>query len=245
MRYIVYKHTFPNEKVYIGITSLKPERRWGENGRSYLRKNNDKYCQPLMANAINKWGWENVKHEILFANLSKEDAEIKEKKLIYLYKSNDPMFGYNIQNGGNVNKHSEETKRKMSEAQKGENHYLYGKHLPEETKRKMSEARKGENHHLYGKHHSEETKRKISEARKGENHHLYGKHHSEETKRKISEACKKNANTRKKPVRCIETGIIYESITEAKEKTGIGSVHSVCKGYRKTAGGYHWEYVAS
>lgn len=26
--YIVYKHTIPSEKVYIGITSMKPEKRW-------------------------------------------------------------------------------------------------------------------------------------------------------------------------------------------------------------------------
>ena len=51
--------------------------------------------------------------------------------------------------------HSEETRRRMSEAKKGEKHPLYGKHHSLETRKKMSEANKG-------KHHSEETKRKIS-----------------------------------------------------------------------------------
>ena len=32
------------------------------------------------------------------------------------------------------------------------------------TRKRLSEAQKGEKHHMYGKHHSEETKRKISEA---------------------------------------------------------------------------------
>ena len=50
---------------------------------------------------------------------------------------------------------------------KGKNHPLYGKHHSEETKRKMSEAKKCENNPLYSKHLSEETKKKISEVRKG------------------------------------------------------------------------------
>ena len=52
-------------------------------------------------------------------------------------------------------KHSEETKKKMSEAKKG-------KQLSEEHKKKMSEAKKG-------KQLSEETKKKMSEALKGKN----------------------------------------------------------------------------
>ncbi|MFZ2937622.1 MAG: NUMOD3 domain-containing DNA-binding protein [Candidatus Omnitrophota bacterium] len=72
---------------------------------------------------------------------------------------------------------SEETKKKM-----------IGKHPSEESKKKMSEARKGEKHFLYGKHHSEETKRKISEANKGHVPWTIGQHHSQETRKKISEA---------------------------------------------------------
>lgn len=44
-------------------------------------------------------------------------------------------------------------------------------------------------------------------------------------------------------VRCIETNIVYESILQAKRETGISNIHSACKGGRKTAGGYHWEFV--
>ena len=47
--YSVYIHTFPNDKKYIGITSWKPELRWGANGANY--KN------PYMVNAIKKYGW--------------------------------------------------------------------------------------------------------------------------------------------------------------------------------------------
>ena len=59
------------------------------------------------------------------------------------------------------------------------------------TKENLSEAQKGENNPMYGKHHTGETKNKISEAKKGKNyrmvgknHPMYGKHLSEETKQK-------------------------------------------------------------
>ena len=100
--------------------------------------------------------------------------------------------------------HSDETKRKISEARKDKSNPLYGKKLSEETKRKMSEAHKGirfsEETKLKmsksrkGIQFSEEHKKKISEAKKGKqagkNNPMYGKKLSEETKRKISEAHK-------------------------------------------------------
>lgn len=51
--------------------------------------------------------------------------------------------------------------------------------------------------------------------------------------------------TEKKKVRCIETGVIYNSIKEAQETLKINNISRVCqkKSKYKTAGGYHWEYV--
>jgi len=80
-----------------------------------------------------------------------------------------------------LHKPSEETKRKMSLASKGEKNPWYGKHHTEESKCKISIANSGENHYLYGKHQSEETKRKISDSKKGSVL-------SEEHKSKISNA---------------------------------------------------------
>lgn len=62
--------------------------------------------------------------------------------------------------------HSEETRRKMSEAHKGEKAYWFGKHLSEESKRKNSESHLGNKNPNFGKPRSEETKRKIAEARR-------------------------------------------------------------------------------
>jgi 5-methylcytosine-specific restriction endonuclease McrA len=42
-----------------------------------------------------------------------------------------------------------------------------GLKFSDETKRKMSEARKGNKHPMFGKHHTEESKKKISEKKKG------------------------------------------------------------------------------
>ena len=110
--YSVYLHIFSNSKKYIGITCRKPEYRWNK-GKGYKE---NKY----FTNAINKYGWENIEHKILFTNLTKEEAEQKEIELIAKYKSNNREYGYNIEYGGCHNgKTSEETKRKLSESHKG------------------------------------------------------------------------------------------------------------------------------
>lgn len=116
--YKVYKHTFPNGKVYIGITKMKPYNRW-KRGQCYKP-------QPLIYRAICKYGWDNIKHEILFDGLTKEEAEQKEIELIALYKSNNHKYGYNISLGGFI--HCEETKAKISKAKKDYIPWNKGKH---------------------------------------------------------------------------------------------------------------------
>lgn len=70
-----------------------------------------------------------------------------------------------------------------------------------------------------------------------------GKHHSTETKQKMSEIKKGKINIDAlKPVICIETSIIYSSIKEATQLTGINHIGDCCRGIRKKAGGYHWQY---
>lgn len=130
--YKVYIHIFPNNKKYIGITMNIPNYRWN-NGNGYNR-------QKIMKNAIKKYGWENIKHKILFTNLTKEEAEQKEIELIAFYKSNQRKYGYNIENGGNcVGKMSEETKKKISKSNIGKNtgikNGMYGKHPKGEFKK--------------------------------------------------------------------------------------------------------------
>lgn len=181
--YIVYKHTCPNGKVYIGITGTPFETRCGNDGYNY-RKN------MLFYRAIKKYGWDNIRHEILFDGLSKEEAEQKEIALIAKFKSNNPDFGYNISSGGESGNAgviaSAETRRKMSIAHLG-NPSNTGKKLSEETRRKLSEARKG-NKNMLGRKLSEETRKKMSDAQKGAKNHFYGKKHTTETIEKMKAA---------------------------------------------------------
>jgi hypothetical protein len=90
----VYKHTCPNGKVYIGITSKPPKSRWNS-GYGYCK------CKRFW-NAIVKYGWNNIDHDILYVGLTKSEAETIEKRLIAECHSTDPDYGYNIMPGGDV-----------------------------------------------------------------------------------------------------------------------------------------------
>ena len=55
-----------------------------------------------------------------------------------------------------------------------------------------------------------------------------------------------NPVTPSKRVRCIETGVIYDSIKEAARQTGLckQKISYCCRGIRyKKTGGFHWEFV--
>ena len=104
--YKVYMHVAPNGKKYIGITKLDLKARW-QNGKGY--KSNI-----LFYRAINKYGWENINHILLFKNMTKEEAEKKEIELIKKLNTTNTKYGYNIEKGGNhVGKVSEKTKEKL------------------------------------------------------------------------------------------------------------------------------------
>lgn len=97
-QWCVYVHIFPNGKKYFGITSKAPRKRW-ENGAGYSQVG-----QPIMYNAIQKYGWENIEHKILFENLTLDEARVKEQELIAKFKTNccryGNDFGYNMTDGG-------------------------------------------------------------------------------------------------------------------------------------------------
>lgn len=215
--YKVYKLASPSGKIYIGITKQPISKRF-MNGRGY------KSC-PAMNNAIQKYGWENIKHEILFDGLSKEQAEQKEIELIAFYKSNQKEYGYNIENGGNApGTHSEETKRKISAGNKGR---IVSKESIEKFKETMRKkgGRFGDKNTFYGKHHSEKVKREHSEFMKG-NSYNKGHHHSEEYKRmkskQMHEKYKDGNNPRCKKIYQISDNkvIEYPSLRTAAKAIG-------------------------
>jgi len=125
--YTVYQHISPSGKVYVGITSLRPKKRW-MNGRGYYGHGDYPF-----ARAIAKYGWDSFKHEILGSSYSEEEAKQKERELISFYKHKG--ISYNITLGGESGsgnrshlgqKASDDTRKKMSESG-GEVVYQYSK----------------------------------------------------------------------------------------------------------------------
>ena len=113
-------------------------------------------------------------------NLTEEEAFKHEIYMIAVFGRIDLGTGilYNRTNGGDGCSgliHSPETRAKLSAANRGENHPIYGKNRSPETRAKLSVARKGKNNPNYGKTHSPETRAKIGAARKGKNNPMYGK----------------------------------------------------------------------
>jgi len=186
-----------NSKQYVGQTKSKRKQYLGSG--------------ILLNNAIDKYGRENFKRQVLIRCSSQE--ELNEQEIFWINKLNTLYpNGYNLMDGGyGFTRHSEEYKRRLSKERLGENNPFYGrKHtektkqrisklgkgrklgeLSEETKRKIGEASKGRVPWNKGKKHSEETKRKMKEAHRnkdysGTNNPFYGKRHSEETKEKFS-----------------------------------------------------------
>lgn len=154
----VYMHTNKvNGKVYIGITSKDPHKRWGANGNQYRERH-----QQVFYRAIQKYGWDNFKHEIIDENLTKEEAETIEINLIAQYKSNcrkykNPEFGYNQTDGG-----------------EGSTGYVY---TDEQRKRKSEWAKERCN--------TDEWKKRISELMTG---HKLSKEHIEKLRKFMSKA---------------------------------------------------------
>lgn len=249
-KYVVYKHTSPSGKVYVGMTKQVAEKRW-QQGLGYRK-------QTKFYRAIQKYGWENIRHEVVFSNLSFEAAEQKERELIERYRSFDNRFGYNVERGGNGKKIvSEETREKLRKANTTSESLARLSEMnrlrwsdPAEHER-MSKRFRGENNPMFGRKPSAEQIEKLvasNKRRKGEvrdKSSFLGKHHSEESKVKISATRIGAKNWRAKRVLCVETNVVYPCVKDAYRETGIhfSSISRCCRGVGKTAGGYHWKYV--
>jgi hypothetical protein len=164
---VVYRHirTDKNEPFYIGIG--KTER------RAYRRDFRNKYWTSI----ANK----GYKVEILFDDLSWDEACEKEKEFIQLYGRKDLGLGtlVNMTDGGDGGIGtipSQETRIKKSIS-------LRGKVRSEESKKKYSLVAKNRTY-------SEETRKKMSDAKKGKPSPRKGVKLSDETKRKISDTKK-------------------------------------------------------
>lgn len=206
---IVYRHIRldKNEPFYIGIGE-KENRAHKTHGRNEFWKK--------IANKTN------YRVEILFDDLTWEQAQEKEIEFIALYGRRDLGTGIltNLTDGGenpprmfghkfNVGrKASLETKKKMSDLRKGRT-------FSEETRKLKSQIAKEKGQRPYlpvGFKHSEESKKLMSESSKGQ---IF----SEETRKKLSDAKKgKTANNAKA---VIIDDIAYKSVSDAAKELGL------------------------
>lgn len=151
----------------------------------------------LLKQAYVKYGLENFNKEIIQFYNGIDELNEGEIYWIAKFNSTNPEIGYNLTYGGGNGIHTDESRRKMSEQQKGEKNGFFGKHHSEETKRKLAEAHRGKEPWNKGKPMSDEQKQKLRESMTGKltgkRNGMYGKTHSAEARRKISEAnkCKK------------------------------------------------------
>lgn len=107
-------------------------------------------------------------------------------------------------------------------------------HLSKETKRKISDALKGEKHPWYGKNHSDESKKRISNSHKGKKHSEETKR-----KMKKSQKGKfrgKNGNS--KYIICLNDFRIFPSLLDASEFYNIShyAISKVLRGMNDNCG---------
>lgn len=207
--WIVYRHTSPDGKMYVGVTCKPPNRRW-QNGTGY--QNNKRFSAD-----INLYGWDNFQHEVLLSGLSEANANLAEKIFIDYRKLTNPNNGYNLRAGGfRGYECSSETKQKISKANKG----------------RLS----GEKNPNYGKKHTKEAKLKMSMANKG-------KKIPQDVREKMSITLGKQVVAL--DINSNEVVSIFNSTRDAERQTGIPhtNIGECCRGIRKTAGGYKWEYT--
>ncbi len=228
----VYKHTnLVNGKIYIGITSKKPEQRWS-NGNGY-------WSNRHFYNAIKKYDWnKGFSHEILESGLLEEEAKQKEIEYIAKFNSLAPN-GYNQTIGGEGCrgwKMTEEQRRAISVKNKGK------KRSPEicEFLRKRQ----------LGKRASEETRKKLSIVHTG-------RKHAEESLQKMRiakkvagippQATAAAAEWHKKPILqyTLQGEFIkeWDSAADASKELGISQhgIYRCVNGNSKSSAGYVWK----
>jgi group I intron endonuclease len=180
----IYKFThIDSERCYIGQTIQDPNQRRLE----HIADSRHTKRTYHFHNALRKYGVETFTFEVIATASNLDELNLLEDTFILKYNSINN--GFNIRKGGSNKLHHEESKRRMSSAQKeaharrkqagtdtwsrSDGGAMTGKTHSKETKIKMSKAR-------FGKTHTTETRQLMSETRKG-------RVTSEETKQKLRE----------------------------------------------------------
>lgn len=217
-QYCVYQHINKiNGKVYIGMTGLKPNQRW-QGGSGYSN-------QEEFWGDIQKYGWDKgFIHEVLYEDLTKEEAQIKEAEIINEFQLTDPEICYNKTCSQRILKEQikkEEEPIVKVEPLQGVKRQVYCIELDKTFESASAAARTLD---LNNSH--------ISGCCRGERKTCGGYHWEY---REFSE----------EPVYCLETDAFYGSISiaAARLKLNSNSIRKVCKGMLKTTGKMHFRYA--
>lgn len=213
MAYTLYMHIHKeNGKRYIGITSQPVKNRW-KKGSTYKK-------MPRFWEALEEYGWDAFYHIVVMDGLDKKQAEDFEQKYIAMYKSNDPKYGYNIENGGVTGKLSESQRKHMRIV-------MLGRKQSEETKRKRSEAMKKRDYSfMIGRKLPEATRKRMGEVRRG----------------------KRNPRARMIDQYTLDGLFVarYETMNDAAAAVGLNRTSHIsrcCTGERNKCAGYVWKYA--
>ena len=134
---LIYKITnLVNSKVYIGQTIQTIKQRWKRHRLSKLNR-------PLY-NSIRKYGSSKFSIEELEKCSSIDELNHREIYWILFYRSSNKNFGYNLKEGGRRGILTEEGRKRLSLA-------LIGRKCSEETKKKIGDANRGSNNGMFGK----------------------------------------------------------------------------------------------
>lgn len=206
-RWYIYRHLRNDTGAvfYVGRGCVRSNRAFGLE-RAYDIKGRS----PYWSNVVSSAGGFTV--EVMLIDLTKEQANLKEKEFITLYGRRNLGEGVlcNLTDGGDGGCRlvfTAEMREKWSRMHGGDRHPNWGKRLSADTIRKKSESTKGPKHHLYGKTLPAEWKARIRLANVGERNHRFGLRGADcgQSKRVIDEA----------------TGQMYGSIAEAAHAVGL------------------------
>jgi group I intron endonuclease len=194
---IIYKATNSNNnKVYIGQTTYTLAHRKG--AHAFRTKKGDRRSDfqiALLNEGFSNFAWEQIDQAD-----SPEELDRKEKFWIEKLKSDDPLYGYNMNDGGTYHSVSDKTREKLRDARakqvipkesyikrglkmRGENNPRFGKKASPELRLKLSEAHKNSEK-------NREHLKLITRAYRGKEHPNYGKPRPEKVRKKISEKLK-------------------------------------------------------
>lgn len=215
MKGYIYKITSPSGKCYIGLTKNFKQ-------RMKQHEKDSKKGKRVFYKAITKYGFNNFKKEILEVVECETREELykklEEKEKFYIKKFDSFNNGYNGTEGG--------------EGTLG----LFGEKNPFFNKKHKKTSIDKIREKALNRTHTKETKDKISSVLKSKN---CGE------KESSAKGLKKAQKVNMKKVVCVETGELFDSLTDCSIKTGINrsDIGSVCNLKRISAKGFTFRFI--